>query len=54
MGEKDVVAGVFDPEFDPAWSEGEKVVTDDGRPFLITRVERMRTSVRYYGVPGSR
>jgi len=53
MAKGDVIAGVFDPDFDPLWSVGEDVQTDDGRAFHITRVERLRSTVRYYGVAGS-
>jgi hypothetical protein len=48
------IAGVFDPEFDPLWSVGDEVVTDDGRAFQITKVERLRSTVRYYGSPAAR
>ena len=29
MAKGDVIAGVFDPDFDPLWSVGEDVKTDD-------------------------
>ena len=54
MVQQNVIAGVFDPEFDPLWSVGDDVVTDDGRTFQITKVERLRSSVRYYGVQAAR
>jgi hypothetical protein len=54
MDQQSTVAGVFDPELDPAWSVGDDVLTDDGRAFQITRVERLRTIVRYYGIPAGR
>ena len=51
MAQADVIAGVFDPDLDPVWSVGENIRTDDGRAFTITRVERLRSTVRYYGSP---
>jgi hypothetical protein len=51
MVQGDVIAGVFDPDLDPAWEVGDDVHTDDGRGFHITRVERLRSTVRYYGSP---
>ena len=54
MAKADVIAGVFDPDLDPVWSVGEEIHTDDGRAFRITRVERLRSTVRCSDRPAAR